>query len=198
MDNCGYVRYLFLGMESMTDAPEPTIRFHKERFVEAVFEVIQRCTKEPQRLGKSRLHAALYYSDMSAYLDKARPITGAEYIKEPFGPAAKYLDWALDVLEKDGRVNVERTVKYGLPKLTLTVADATRGTTNVLGDEDRATIRFWADWVCGFDQTDFGDVCRLKPWNSVRRYGERIPYASAFLLLPERRPALESLQRKAG
>ncbi len=175
---------------------EPDIRFHKERFLEAVTEAIARAGNHPERLGKARLHLALYYADMTAYIVWRSPITGAEYLKEPFGPAARYLDWALDTLERSGVIRIDRQILFGVPRQVFKIVEGRgAGASNLLKAEERAHVGFWAEWVCGIDQTDLSDFSHERPWGSVERYGDRVPYATAFMLLPGKRPPVSDGRR---
>src|SRR5438132_12193605 len=51
-----------------------------------------------------KLNKVLWYSDAYAYLAHGQSITGATYIRKPFGPVAKHNRAAIDVLQQEGKL----------------------------------------------------------------------------------------------
>ena len=176
-----------------TDAEVP---FDREKLLAAVHYVIDLCAEDLDRLGKTKLHKVLYFADMLAFIDTGKPLTGVEYIKEPFGPTARYLGWAIRQLEDAGKIAVTRRRFYGLEKFDFRLCE--KAEYNELGEYERNLLAVVVDFVCGFSAKEISEISYDKPWQSVG-LGERIPYASAFLLLPPRRPSARDIEwAKAG
>ena len=85
---------------------ESGIEFDREKFLDAILFIIHSCRETPELLGKTKLHKCLYYSDMLHYVARGTPITGAEYVKQQFGPTARYLEWGLKSLRERGQIAV--------------------------------------------------------------------------------------------
>lgn len=171
--------------------PDAEETFDREKLLAAVHYVIDLCADDLDRLGKAKLHKALYLADMLAFVDTGKPITGVEYIKEPFGPAARYLGWALKQLENAGKIEVTRRRFYGLEKVDFKRREGARS--NTLSEYERDLLAVIVEFVCGFSAKEISEISHDKPWQSVE-IGERIPYASAFLLLPPRRPSARDIE----
>lgn len=62
----------------------------------------------PKRLGKTKLNKILFYSDMEAYLEFGRPISGEEYVKFQFGPVSKHIEEIVTELEREDAIAVAR------------------------------------------------------------------------------------------
>lgn len=164
---------------------EPGVTFYREKFLAAVHCVIEFCSDDTDRLGRTKLHKTLYYADMLSYVSSGRGLTGVDYIKQPFGPTARYLGWALRELQATGAVSIQSRPFHGYPKQDFVLRSACA--TNHLDAGERQLLRDVADLVCGFSAKEISEISHSKPWESVR-LGERIPYTTAFLLLPQRGP----------
>jgi hypothetical protein len=84
------------------------IQFDRAKFLDVVHYV---CAKTPvEELGRVRLHRILYLADMLHFTASGRPLTGADYQKQPFGPAARHLAWALETLQDNGSLDVRQRI----------------------------------------------------------------------------------------
>ena len=92
----------------------PDQQFHREKFKDVVHYIVARTN--PDELGRVKLHKTLYFADMLWFIDKGVALTGAEYRKQPMGPCASRLTWALNALELEGRIKQAREWYYGYEK----------------------------------------------------------------------------------
>lgn len=172
----------------MTDPaalPEPGVVFDREKFLAAVHFIIEACADDVDRLGRTKLHKVLYYADMLSYVACGESLTGADYIKQPFGPTARYLGWALRELTGSGAIEIRRRAFHGFLKQDFLVRKPCA--TNRLDANEMTLLKDVIEFVCGYSAKEISEISHAKPWESVG-FGERIPYASAFLLLPQRLP----------
>lgn len=162
---------------------EPT--FDRERFLAAIHHVIESCSDRPHVLGKTKLHKCLYYSDMLHYFVKGEPITGVEYIKAPYGPTARYLDWGLKELRSRGLIEFEIEEYFGLGKYRYEATAPFRS--NSLTPPEKALISEVISFVCEHSAREISEFSHAQPWQDASM-GERIPYASAYQLVPGTTP----------
>ena len=132
-------------------------------------------------LGNVKLHKALYYADFLTYLATMKPLTGADYQRQKFGPTARHLSAALLELQDEGRVSVHARDYFGYPKKVY--QSRLLPQTNRLTDAERATIIEVLAFVCGLTASEISDFSHDEVWSSVRM-GERIPYYASFALIP--------------
>lgn len=164
---------------------EPGVTFDREKFLATVHCVIEVCSDDLDKLGRTKLHKVLYYADMLSYVSRGEGLTGVDYIKQPFGPTARFLGWALRELSAAGAIEIRNRAFHGLPKQDFLLRQPCA--TNRLDAGERELLRDVIEFVCGFSAKEISEISHAKPWESVG-FGERIPYATAFLLLPQRLP----------
>jgi hypothetical protein len=61
--------------------------YQEDKLAELMLYVSAKCEGHP-KFGSTKLNKVLFYSDFQAYFSLGRAITGAEYRRRPFGPAA--------------------------------------------------------------------------------------------------------------
>ncbi|SRR5712691_3213390 len=155
------------------------IQFDRAKLLDVVHYV---CAKVPvAELGRVRLHRILYLSDMLHFTATGRPLTGADYQKQPFGPYARYLVSAIRALKDNGSLDVRRRHYFGFPKhdfIALRPFDSSR-----LAGEELRLIDDVIDFVCGKSTREFSE---LNPDAALEviAMGERIPYFTAFYFYP--------------
>lgn len=181
---------MFATRKSMPNATRP-IRFDREKFLSVVHYIIGRMSDDLDALGKTKLHKCLYYADMMKFVDVGEPLTGAEYRKAPFGPVARYLDWALKKLAEQGRVEVHARDYFGLRKIDFRSLKPSGS--NLLNDYERNLLDDIVAFVCGFSAKEISEISHTAPWRLVSM-GETIPYSSAYLLLPAEGPTRSDLK----
>lgn len=158
-------------------------QFDREKFKDVVHYVIDYvCNKYgAAALGNTKLHKALYYSDMLHYLASGNPLTGADYQRQRFGPTARHLTQALRDLQSERRITLDTVNYYGFSKSEyhpLRAPDRSR-----LKDSDISLIEEVAGFVCARTAVEISEFSHDEVWESVPM-GERIPYYAAFAMFP--------------
>jgi hypothetical protein len=158
-------------------------QFDRERFKDVVHYVVHYVGSSlgPEVLGRTKLHRVLYFADMLHYLDSGTPLTGADYRRQRFGPAASRLTWALATLESEGRISAATRNYYGYDKSEYRAL--TEPATNRLSAGQRRLIEHLCSFVCAHSAAEIGEFCHDEVWSSVAM-GERIPYYAALAMFP--------------
>ena len=158
-------------------------QFDREKFKDVVHYAVHYATNAyaPDALGNTKLHKILYFTDMLRYLDTGRPLTGADYQRQRFGPTARHLTWALKVLQSDGRVLVSTSNYHGYAKsdyrsLSAPILDR-------LSNADTDLIEQMVAFVCARTAAEISEFSHDEVWSSVPM-GQRIPYYAAFAMFP--------------
>lgn len=175
------------------------VQFDREKLKDAVWYLVALC--EPRELGNVKLHKMLYFSDMLAFLNEGRPITGVEYLKQKFGPTARHLTAALRELEADGRISVSEDTHYGYAKkayIELKPYTRTR-----LTETEEGMLRDVAQFVRGKSAREISDLSHNAAWEATAM-GDVIPYFTALKLVPteiteeDREWAIDSARKHAS
>lgn len=72
--------------------------------------------KDPSVLGATKLNKILWYSDVLAYRDRGKSLTGETYIKHLYGPVPKHIDSVIMDLEGEKKLAVREVDAWGYPK----------------------------------------------------------------------------------
>jgi len=80
------------------------IKFKRDKFKKLVHYIAHKA--DPTKLGKTKMNKILWYSDIFAYLDNGKPITGETYIKRQFGPVSKNILDILDELVDENKIAI--------------------------------------------------------------------------------------------
>lgn len=64
----------------------------------------------PRQLGKTKLAKLLYYLDFISYRDNGKPVTGALYYKQEYGPLAQDLTEVIGDLVAKNKLEVNRVI----------------------------------------------------------------------------------------
>jgi hypothetical protein len=118
---------------------------------------------------------------MLHYAARGQPLTGVEYQKQPFGPAARHLTWALQTLEDQGLLTVSRRDYFGFPKDDF-LSKREPGPQSLTGDE-RELLGEVVDFVRLRSARQISEFSHNEAWSAVSM-GERIPYYTAYSLWP--------------
>jgi uncharacterized phage-associated protein len=163
---------------------EPNVVFDKEKFLSVVHWVCHFFKGREEQLGRTKLHKILYFADMLCFVDSGRPLTGVDYIKQPYGPTARYLGWALRALVDAKLIEISRHDYFGLQKFDFVSKAEPR--TNMIADREATLLAEVCDFVAGRSAKEITEISHAEPWAWVK-FGERIPYGSAYRLAPDRR-----------
>lgn len=163
-------------MHSDFETIEPAL--DKQRLLDVVHYICAHCA--PEDLGNVKLHKILYFSDMIHYISTGQALTGVEYQKQKFGPVARHLTWALDLLAAQGAIEMRRRDYHGFTKAEYVSLSRPAAR---LSNEATQIISEVIDFVCERSAKEISDLSHNEAWRSVE-LGERIPYFTAFALQP--------------
>lgn len=79
--------------------------FDREKFKALVHYVVARAGGKPN-FGAVKLNKVLWFADARQFLLTGRPITGADYIREKFGPVPKSIMPIRDELSAEGKIQI--------------------------------------------------------------------------------------------
>jgi hypothetical protein len=158
-------------------------QFDRELFKDVVHYIVHYVGNnlDPGALGNTKLHKILYFVDMLHYLDTGRPLTGADYQRQRFGPTARHLTWALKALESEGRVSVSTRNYYGYARSEYRALK--QPNPGRLSLPQTELIEHLVGFVCARTAVEISEFSHDDAWSSVPM-GERIPYYAAFAMFP--------------
>jgi hypothetical protein len=155
------------------------MQFDRQKFKAAVHHIC--ASAEAPELGRVKLHKVLFLSDLMMYAARGKPITGAEYQRQPFGPTARHLDWALSELQCEGALDLQSRAYYGANKidfLSLRAPDL-----DFLAEDERRLIDDVVSFVCKNASNEWSELNYEDTWRWLK-VGEEIPYCMCFSLFP--------------
>jgi hypothetical protein len=140
------------------------------------------------KYGMTKLNKLLFFSDFTAYARTGKAITGATYIKMPFGPVPRDIDVATEELKKESRVFAQKlTLGEREGSRFVAVYDANLQTFS--GEEiaivDEMIKRYW-----DFTGTQISDASHGFIGWGIADNKEEIPYYT--VMIPDR-PLIPSL-----
>lgn len=158
----------------------PRIRFDRDRFKALVHYICWRC-EDPRTLGPVKLNKALWYTDRIQYLRVGQPVTGATYVKQQSGPAARALSPVIAELEKEGVVATrERSWSSGVSQYFA----RQESDLSVFTSQEISLIDSVIEAVCfrnALPSTDAGADAQV--WR-LAHIGETLPYCTVFAARP--------------
>jgi uncharacterized phage-associated protein len=152
--------------------------FNREKFKAVVHYL---CHHAPSDFGRVKLHKALYFADMVHFIDRGRPLTGVDYVKQQFGPTARHLKSALDELGHAKRIRVTKENYFGLPKYVFESLGPP--TSNLLSQHDNGLLDGILDFVSDHSATALSELSHNEAWQAFE-IGSVIPYETAYWLIP--------------
>jgi hypothetical protein len=158
---------------------ELPIQFDRQKFKAAVHYIC--ASAQAPELGRIKLHKILFLSDLMMYAARTKPITGAAYQRQPFGPIARHLDWALGELQREGALDVRCRLYYGANKIdffSLRAPDI-----DLLAGDERRLIDDVVAFVCKNASNEWSELNYEDTWRSFA-VGDEIPYCMCFSLFP--------------
>lgn len=159
--------------------------FDKRRF-EAVVLYIAHRRKDDMRFGRTKLAKALFYSDFEAYRIDRKPITGATYIRRPFGPFPRELYDAEESLAERGHVRLDHLVDQYEEKRIVPIGPMPGEALSLVGGA-AGLIDIWTDEVASASAARISELSHKHfGWRMAKNDKDEIPYETA--LLPDRAP----------
>jgi len=80
-------------------------RLNREKFRELILYVARKCARD-DGFGKTKLNKVLWWADFQAFARLGASITGAKYMRLPWGPVPTALLPVLDELVREGLVDI--------------------------------------------------------------------------------------------
>ena len=155
-----------------------TPTYNEAKLKELVLYILHRCEGD-QALWPVKLNKLLFFSDFLAYSITGDAITGAEYIKLPYGPAPKFMGAIHEAMQKDGDLEIFRQSSLGF----LTGRAFARREPNLF-DFTGYEIALVNDILSAFTNTSATDISEMSHlligWQ-VAGDKETIPYVSIFV-----------------
>jgi hypothetical protein len=143
----------------------------RDKLKAAVHFVCHRCP--PEELGNVKLHKILYFADMLTYSGSGRALTGVEYQKQPFGPTAKHVSWALRELERDGALRIVERDYYGFKKKDFISLKSPSASS--LTNAESHLLEELIGFVCSKTAREISEFSHNTAWEAAGM-GETIPY----------------------
>ena len=138
--------------------------------------------------GATKLYKVLWFADARQFVLTKKPITGAVYIREKYGPVPKHGKIAQEQLEKEGAIRITKE-----DKLTRIVA-LNLPDVSMFSPEELAIVNYWIEHI-DKDHTakTISDESHDYAWE-IAKMGEEIPL-HAVLANRIRDPDESELQR---
>lgn len=170
-----------------------TWKFDRNKFDDLVHYIIWRCP-DLNKLGSVKLQKILWKSDAEHYVLKGEPITGARYLRRPYGPATNDLWPSRERLAKRGLIEFWRDERFAgdYPK------DAYKAlkpiASNFLSGEQQRIVDNWINEICLKHTADsISEETHGIAWD-IAKNGEELPLEAA-LVERAREPEGEELER---
>ena len=162
-------------------AHEPTISFPKlhpdKRLGELMLYVAKRCQFDPN-FGGTKLNKILFYSDFCSFGRRGKPITGAEYVKQEFGPIPKRLVPVRQQLEQRKEAAVQKVDFLGREQQRLVALR--EPDLSLFTGEEIALVDEVIEYLKGKTAKEVSELSHNRIWR-VARLGHSIPYEAVFV-----------------
>lgn len=156
------------------------IRFDRDRFKALVHYICWRC-EDPRTLGSVKLNKVLWYGDRIQYLKTGQPVTGATYVKQQSGPAARAFSAVVAELEKEGSVAIrQRSCSMDMPQYFA----RQEPDLSVFTPHEVSAIDSIIESICFRDVLPSTDaMADAQVWR-LAHIGETLPYFTVFAARP--------------
>ena len=152
--------------------------------------VIWKCP-DPAKLGATKLNKILWLADTRAYVLHKRPITGATYMREKYGPVAKAMMPAREALESEHRIRHWRAPLYNHVQDVFKAK--MRPDLSQFDDRELHIIDQMISYVCEeHTAASISEETHDYVWE-IAKMGEEIPYYAVFAART-REPTEEELE----
>jgi hypothetical protein len=142
-------------------------------------------SKQDPNLGKTKLLKLLAYCDFRAYQKLGHSITGATYLKLPFGPAPKEGRGLLNLLRATGRIDIrdEELFDYSQDRIVATGP----ANVDVFDADELGVVEQVVEAFHGHNNTQMRDASHrdFAGWALAREEMDEIPYSTVYLSPPE-------------
>jgi Protein of unknown function (DUF4065) len=154
--------------------------FDQRKFKDLVLYVAQELADDPT-FGETKLNKVLFFSDFEAYRLHGRPITGAEYQKNRYGPTARLYTVMRDELVRWDQVRVERRLLVDHVQDVVRLHNITPNMEQFTAAEKEIVDNFIAE-MRRYNNTEVSDLSHERAAGWVAHdFGETIPYQTALI-----------------
>lgn len=155
------------------------MRFDPDKFKNMVHYVIWKCP-DGSKLGSTKLNKILWLSDMKFYMLHGRPISGATYTKQRFGPVPKPIMPVREELEKEGAIKVWRDARFAGDRGKDVFVSRRPPDMSLFSRDELATIDYWLKHVCEeHTAASISEETHDYVWE-IAKLGETIPMYAVF------------------
>jgi uncharacterized phage-associated protein len=155
------------------------------RFKDLVLHVSTVLADDPT-FGSTKLNKILYFADTEAYRRLGKPLTGAEYQKNKYGPTAREYLPLVGELENAHYVTVERKMVVDHPQDVVTPTGEIVPNMEQFSPEEREIIDRVIDEFRNYTNTEASDEShkRSAGWNAMNMF-QTIPYRTSNVTVEE-------------
>ncbi len=154
------------------------IEFDREKFKKAVHYIVWKCRPRAHKLGSTKLNKILWLADVRSYVLLRRPMMGATYIRESYGPVARELMPVRSEMEREGTITAWRDEFHGKPKDVFRTRAAPDLT--AFSQEERQILNQMIEYVVEqHTAASISEESHDYVWE-IAEMGEAIPYHAYF------------------
>ena len=148
------------------------MQFDKEKFKALVHYIIWKAGASPG-FGSTKLNKVLWFSDAKLFALTGKPITGAKYIREKYGPVPALALPMQAELEAEGLIKVSKEKYFSKSITHFRALHAPRS--NVFSEKELQTINYWIDHISNeHTATSISDESHDYAWE-IAKEGEELP-----------------------
>jgi len=167
--------------------------FDESKFDDLVHYIICRCP-DLDKLGSVKLQKILWKSDTEHYVLKGEPITGARYVRQPYGPATTELKAAKQRLKDRGSIDFWRDAKFAGDYRKDAYKALEPKPDSFLTHDQRKIVDHWIHVIClEHTANSISEETHGLAWE-IAKNGEELPMEAA-LVERAREPEGEELER---
>jgi hypothetical protein len=158
--------------------------FDREKFKSLVHYIIARAGNKPG-FGATKLNKVLWFADARLFMLRGKPITGAAYIREKWGPVPQQIMPVRDELVREGRVRITAPQQEyeGWRFQSLQAPDI-----SVFSPEELQTVNWWIEHITEHHTAaSISDESHDYGWD-LAKMGEPLPL-QAFMAERIREPS---------
>lgn len=161
--------------------------FDQRRFEALILYIAHRC-RDDVRFGRTKMAKVLFYSDFSIYQDQGEPLTGATYIRMPFGPFPQGLDKSEESLQEQGLALLAHDVEGEYEEKRIIPIKGAPDLGGLFEEWQLFVVNEWIDRIAAASAKQISEFSHHHPgWLMAEKVGAEIPYETA--ILPQGRPS---------
>jgi hypothetical protein len=160
--------------------------FNRGKFKELVVYLSQESlARGDEGFGMVKLNKLLYWSDFEAFRLLGRPLTGATYEKQEYGPVARDLPIVLDELASEQRLHWQLIPSgpYTRKVPAASEAEVDRADTEQFSADELHIINRALEELASRGGKSASEWSHEQSagWNVAQEFGDTIPYETAFV-----------------